>query len=236
MPTAQNLRQQFDNPNVQALTKPGSGPLHGVIHRFVTGALAVPFVHLWATDRPVDPALLAVLQPVADAVAALTQDQAVAQDWDHLVAIVQTARLALDNETMNAATPDEVIADILFALRTSLLISCTGQIGSTRAITKQLLSNFGGLLRRTPPKLKHFDLATNAFVDNEFPTTLSIAGFKYFARRDDPQTGPPPSYSSAAGGRCEAGHPAHDPRCPPGDHLHGAVRAAHRGPTAWGRH
>ncbi|MGC2344814.1 MAG: hypothetical protein WA488_18935, partial [Mycobacterium sp.] len=23
-----------------------------------------------------------------------------------------------------------------------------------------------------------------------------------------------------------------DPRCPPGDHLHGAVRAAHRGPTA----
>jgi hypothetical protein len=176
MPTAQNLRQQFDNPNVQALTKPGSGPLHGVIHRFVTGALAVPFVHLWATDRPVDPALLAVLQPVADAVAALTQGQAVAQDWDHLVAIVQTARLALDNETMNAATPDEVIADILFALRTSLLISCTGQIGSTRAITKQLLSNFGGLLRRTPPKLKHFDYADEQCfkvfdVDADLPTT-----------------------------------------------------------------
>ena len=44
------------------------------------------------------------------------------------------------------------------------------------------------------------------------------------------------SCSAANGGRGEAGHPAHDPRCPPGDHLDGAVRAAHRGPTVGGRH
>ena len=35
--------------------------------------------------------------------------------------------------------------------------------------------------------------------------------------------------SAAAGGRGEAGHPAQDPRCPPGHRGHGAVRAAHRG-------
>ena len=44
------------------------------------------------------------------------------------------------------------------------------------------------------------------------------------------------SCSTATGGRGEAGHPAKDPRCPPGDHLHGAIRAAHRGPTVGGRH
>ena len=42
------------------------------------------------------------------------------------------------------------------------------------------------------------------------------------------------SCSAATGGRGEAGHPAQDPRCPPGHHLHGAVRAAHRGPRAGG--
>ncbi len=42
--------------------------------------------------------------------------------------------------------------------------------------------------------------------------------------------------SAATGGRGEAGHPAEDPRCPPGHHLHGAIGAAHRGPTAGGRH
>src|SRR5262249_55063191 len=34
----------------------------------------------------------------------------------------------------------------------------------------------------------------------------------------------------------EAGHPADNPRCAPGDRLHGAVRTAHRGPTAGRRH
>jgi hypothetical protein len=41
---------------------------------------------------------------------------------------------------------------------------------------------------------------------------------------------------SAANCRGEAGHPAEDPRCPPGHHLHGAVRPAHRGPSAGGGH
>ena len=36
--------------------------------------------------------------------------------------------------------------------------------------------------------------------------------------------------SSATGGRGEVGHPAENPRCAPGDHFHGAIRAAHRGP------
>jgi hypothetical protein len=42
--------------------------------------------------------------------------------------------------------------------------------------------------------------------------------------------------SAAAGGRGEAGHPAENPRCAPPDHLHGAVGATHRGPTARSGH
>jgi hypothetical protein len=42
--------------------------------------------------------------------------------------------------------------------------------------------------------------------------------------------------SAAAVGRGEAGHPAQNPRCAPPDHLYGAVRAAHRGPTARSGH
>ena len=42
--------------------------------------------------------------------------------------------------------------------------------------------------------------------------------------------------SAATGGRGEAGHPAQDPRCAPGHHLHGAVRAAHHGPRSGGGH
>jgi hypothetical protein len=39
---------------------------------------------------------------------------------------------------------------------------------------------------------------------------------------------------SAPNRRGEAGHPPQDPRCAPGDHLDGAIRAAHRGATAGG--
>ena len=42
--------------------------------------------------------------------------------------------------------------------------------------------------------------------------------------------------SVASGGRGEAGHPAENPRCAPPDRLHGAVRAAHRGPTTRSGH
>jgi hypothetical protein len=44
------------------------------------------------------------------------------------------------------------------------------------------------------------------------------------------------SCSAAVGGRGQAGHPAQDPRCPPGHHRHGAIRAAHRGARAGGGH
>jgi hypothetical protein len=40
--------------------------------------------------------------------------------------------------------------------------------------------------------------------------------------------------SAAAGGRGEAGHPAHDPGCPPRHHFHGAIRPAHHGSRAGG--
>ena len=41
---------------------------------------------------------------------------------------------------------------------------------------------------------------------------------------------------SAPNRRGEAGHPAQNPRCAPPDHLHGAVGATHRGPTARSGH
>ena len=74
-------------------------------------------------------------------------------------------------------------------------------------------------VRNTSPAPRRFCLAANA----------------------DPRTQTPPSALTPAVQRLpvacgEAAHPAENPRCTPHDRLHGAVRAAHRGPTARSGH
>jgi hypothetical protein len=185
MPSGQQMRQQLGSPQVRANARPG-GPLHQFFYGLITRAVTTPFLQLWSTDQPSDPSLLAVLQPVADAVAAVNPNMEVLPQWDSITAVVQAARHSLDTEPMGKPTVDEIVADIMSSLRTTLLISCIGQQGSIRLITEELVRHVGSFTKQTTAPLRYYDIPTKAFVDKESPTTLSLAGFKYHANRDNP--------------------------------------------------
>jgi hypothetical protein len=126
MPSGQRMRQQFDIPQL----RPG-GPLYQGIAVITSRAASTPFTDLWSADYPTDPALLAVLRPVHDAVTAFTPDQELPPQWDRLTVAARTALAALDTDPMGEPTVDEVITDILFALKTTLLISCCASFSMT---------------------------------------------------------------------------------------------------------
>ncbi|CAM3417247.1 hypothetical protein MYCO108962_19335 [Mycobacterium colombiense] len=191
------MREQFNIPQLRP-----DGPLYQWLASIISRAVSTPFTDLWAADYPTDSALLAVLQPVHDAVIAFTPDKELPPQWGRLTVGARTALAALDTQPMGEPTVDEVITDILFALKTTLLISAVGQQGFIRLFTEEfaryfqgvaaeaLAHSLNGLMRRggTPaPAAKprgYFDLATNQFVEQPSHTTLSLAGFKYFANRD----------------------------------------------------
>jgi hypothetical protein len=185
MPSGQRMRQQFDIPQV----RPG-GPLYQWFAVFTSRAASTPFTDLWSADYPTDPALLAVLRPVHDAVSAFTPGQELPPQWDRLTVAARTALAALDTEPVGEPTVDEVITDILFALKTTLLISAVGQQGFIRLITEELARYFKGLMQPGGTSVPaenprgYFDLATTQFAEQPSPTALSLAGFKYFANRD----------------------------------------------------
>jgi hypothetical protein len=197
MPSGQRMRQQFDIPQLRL-----GGPLYQGFAAITSGVASTPFTDLWSADYPTDPVLLAVLRPVHDAVTAFMPDQELPPQWDRLTVAARTAIAALDTEPMGEPTVDELIADVLFALKTTLLISAVGQQGFIRLLTEELARYFkgivaggvahglNGLMQRggaPVPASKprgYFDLATNQFVDQPSPTALSLAAFKYFASRD----------------------------------------------------
>jgi len=130
--------------------------------------------------------LLAAVQPVADAVDAFRPDQDLLEQWNRLAAAVQRARQTLDTEPMAEPTVDEVVADILASLRTTLLISCIGQQGATRLIAEELIRHVSSFTKQPTVPLRFYDIPSKTFVDKESTTTLSLAGFKYHAYRDNP--------------------------------------------------
>lgn len=197
MPSGQRMRQQFDIPQL----RPGD-PLYKGIAVITSRAASTPFTDLWSADYPTDTALLAVLQPVHDAVSVFTPDQELPPQWDRLTVAARTALATLDTEPMGEPTVEEVITDILFSLKTTLLISAVGQQGFIRLITEEFARYFKGIIAdglahglkglmqpgdMSVPAARprgYFDLATNQFVEQSSPTALSLAGFKYFANRD----------------------------------------------------
>lgn len=183
MPSGQHMRAQLSSPRVRAFARPG-GRLHQLYYRLITQVVSTPFLQLWSSDPPRDPTLLRVLQPIADAVATLSPDRDVLPQWENIAAVVSAARHALDTEPMGEPTVDEIIADILSSLRTTVLISCIGQQGAIRLITEELVRHVGSFVNATTVPLRYYDIPTKAFVDRESPTTLSLAGFKYHANRD----------------------------------------------------
>ncbi|WGI33239.1 hypothetical protein QDT91_02290 [Mycolicibacterium aubagnense] len=199
MPSGQRLRQQFDIPELRH-----GEPLYQGIATIILRAAATPFTDLWSTDYPADPALHVVVRPVHDIVTSFTPDQELPTQWDRLTIAARTALAALDTEPMGEPTVDEIVADILFALKTTLLISTVGQQGFIRLITEEFARYFQGIITNgvaqglngllqpggtsvpAPRPRSYFDLATNKFVDHPSATALSLAGFKYFANRDIP--------------------------------------------------
>lgn len=183
VPSGQRLWRQLSTPdarhNYQLIN---SSPLYG----YIQGMLTIPFLHLWSTDAATDPPLAALLEPVWNAVIAFTPHQELLPQWERLAAAVRSARRALDTEPMGKPTVNEIIADILSSLRTTLLISCTGQQGSTRLITEELLRQIRSFGQPITLPMRRFDLATNKMVDHPSRTTLNLEGFKYFANRDSP--------------------------------------------------
>jgi hypothetical protein len=185
MPSGQQMRQQLGSSPVRANVRPGD-PLHQFFYRLISQVVTAPFLQLWSTDQPSDPSMLRVLQPVADAVAVLSPDLELLPQWDGITAVVQAARHALDAEPMGEPTVDEVVADILSSLRTTLLISCIGQQGSTQLIAEEMVRHVGSFTKQPTAPLRYYDIPTKSFVDKESSTTLSLAGFKYHANRDNP--------------------------------------------------
>lgn len=185
MPSGQKMRQQLNSSEVQSNMRPNSA-LHRFFFNMITNLLATPFRHLWATDRPADTPILTALQPVANAIDALTPQEALLPQWDHLNSVVHTARLALDGESVDIPTIDDVIADLLSSLRTTLLVSCMGKQGSTAVLAEEYIRHIRSFSGSTPAPVRFYDVATNTFVDSQSQTTLNLAGFKYFANRDAP--------------------------------------------------
>lgn len=191
------MRQQFDIPQLRF-----GGSLYQGFASITSQVASTPFTDLWSADYPTDPLLLAVLRPVHDAVTAFTPDEELPPQWDRLTVAARTAVAALDTELMSEPTADELIADILFALKTTLLISAVGQQGFIRLLTEEHARYFKGIVaggfahglnglmqrRGSPVTLAkprgYFDLRTNQFVDQPSSTALSLAAFKYFASRD----------------------------------------------------
>ncbi len=185
LPSGQRMRHQLGSSQVQANVRPGL-PLHELFYGLITQAVTTPFLQLWSTDRPSDPLLLAALHPVVDAVNALSPDLELLPQWESITAAVRAARHALETEPMGPPTVDEVVADILAALRTTLLIACIGQQGATRLIAEEFVRHVGSFAKQTTAPLRYYDIVTKTFVDDESSTTLSLAGFKYHANRDNP--------------------------------------------------
>lgn len=191
MPSAQRLRSQLNIPELRPDT-----PIYRWLSNFMAQASPLPFRDLWSADRPKDPALLAALQPVDDAITAFKPEGDLSSQWERLTIAARTARSVLDTEPMGDPTVDEVVADIFFALKTTLLIAVVGQRGFVQISTTELVNSVRSAVTgaaaqvitnsQSPPPMpqRHFDVATNEFVAQPSATTLSLAGFKYFANRD----------------------------------------------------
>ena len=124
-----------------------------------------------------------------------------------------------------AGTAEEMIANLGPAWITEYFLTAnTRRHGQARRDPHVRLGDPGGSLALLPLQAQATFRSVTVVVNGRDDFTLE----KLPAGRR--------SCSAATSGRGEAGHPAHDPRCPPDHHLHGPVRAAHRGPTVGGPH
>ena len=194
MPTGQQFRHQLSSP--QARTELPAG-VASLIFGVVKGFLTTPFTDLWSVDPPQDPALEAILQPIADAALHMTPFKELLPQWQEFELLVQQALLALDAAEMSEPTADELIAEMLLSLKTTLLLAGTGLHGSMKVIAEELIRRYKSFAQPLTLPLRYFDLATNSIVDHPSTTTLSLAGLKAIVDPDPGNYTAQPSSSPA---------------------------------------
>lgn len=189
MPSGQKLHEQFSTPQARDnWVKLNATPLYGLIR----GALTTLLTDLWAVDPPTDPALVAVLQPVIDRALGFTPWEQLLPQWDEYVAVVQAARHALDTEQLGEPTVDEIIAEMMLSLKTTLLIAGTGNLGAGKLIAEETVRRYVSFAAPFAMPLRSYDFATNSMVDFPSPTTLSLAAIKAILNPVHDSTAPQP--------------------------------------------
>jgi hypothetical protein len=196
LPSGQKVRSQLGSPQARAnfMTVNAATPIYGM----VTGTLTTLFTDLRGVDPPTDPALAAVLEPVWQAVLALTPNKELLAQWDNFAATVHAARQALEEAPMGEPTAPEIITEMLLSLKTTLLIAGLGRLGSMTVLAQELVRRYASFAAPVTVPLRFYDLATNAMVDSPSSTTLSLAAIKAMVDPEgetDNSGGPPPSVS-----------------------------------------
>ncbi|MFV8320308.1 hypothetical protein [Mycobacterium sp. 23] len=175
LPSGQHVRAQLSTPQARAnFHMVNDTPIYGM----VTGMLTTLFNDLWSVDPPRDPGLAAVLEPVRKAALAFTPWKELLPQWDTFVTTAHAARQALDVTPMGEASADEIIAEMLLSLKTTLLIAGLGRLGSMTVLAQELARRYASFATLITVPLRYYDLSTNAMVDHPSRTTLSLAAIK----------------------------------------------------------
>jgi hypothetical protein len=193
LPSRQKVRAALSTP--QALAGWRQVNADPRIYGTVTGFLTALVRDLWSVDAPTDSAMEAALQPVLDAAMAFTPWQPLLPQWDNYLDRVGEARQALNTQQFGEPSVDEIIHEMSLSLKTSLLLSGTATLGSTRVLTEELARRYVSFLTPITVPLRFYDFASKKMVDHPSPTTLNLAAIKPIIDpvRDDeaPLTQPP---------------------------------------------
>jgi hypothetical protein len=185
LPSGQNVRQKLAGPEARAhVAVVNASP----VYRMVQGTLTTPFIDLWTADPPRDPALLAVLQPIHDAAMAFTPVRELLPQWDHFEALVRSAQSVLETEPRGEPTIDEILSEMLLALRTTLLLAGIGLHGAMKVIAEELVRRQISFASSTTRALRFYDFATGSMADSPSATTLRLEGLKAIVGHDESGT------------------------------------------------
>jgi hypothetical protein len=199
LPRGQEIRASLSRPEATAnWGAVNATPIYGIVRGFLTSLVT----DLWSVDPPIDPALIEVLQPILDVATAFTPFEPLLSQWDKYAGRVLEARQALETQQFGEPTVDEVIREMSLSLKTSLLISGTGVLGSMTVIAKEITRRYLSFATPITVPLRFYDFASKGMVDQPSRTTLSLAAIKAIIdpkRDDEAQLSQPPGMKQFAG-------------------------------------
>lgn len=194
----QDIRAQLGGPEATANWRfINSTPIFGTVRGFLTSMVN----DLWAVDPPIDPALIAVLQPVRDTAISFTPFTPLLPQWDNYSAVVREARQALETQQFSVPTVDEIIQEMSLSLKTSLLLASTAVVGSWKEIATEIIRRYVSFAAPISLPLRYYDFASKTMVDTPSATTLSLAAIKAIIdpeRDDDVELTQPPGMKQFA--------------------------------------